>query len=71
MHRPDREALERVVVSRPMDSARTILAISRAFGLERLTHPRTKPEDLRRRLAPLFSGLFGGEDNRMAEGEDR
>lgn len=52
-------ALEAHGAPRPMEAARVVLGVCRAFELERLTRPETQPEDLRRRLELLLPGLLG------------
>lgn len=51
-------ALEACGAPRPVEAARLIRSVHRAFELERLTHPDTSPEDLRRRLELLLPSLL-------------
>ncbi len=51
-------ALEACGAPRPVEAARLISSVHRAFELERLTLPDTPAEDLRRRLELLLPGLL-------------
>jgi hypothetical protein len=51
------EILERLGISQPLKTARTLSGLIRAFELERLTRPDTDLEELRWRLE-LFAGAL-------------
>lgn len=51
--------LEACGAPRPSEVARVVVAICRAFELEQLTHPRTSPSQLERRLNLLLPALVG------------
>lgn len=51
--------LEDCGASRPAEAARIVVAVCRAYELEQLTHPSNDPDQLKRRLELLLSGLVG------------
>ncbi len=51
------EALERLGTPRPVDAARLVAGVVRAFEIEYLTRPRVVIDDLRRRLELLLPAL--------------
>ncbi len=53
-------ALEAEGAAKPMQAARVVIGVYRAFELERLTHPETDPDALRSRLELLLPGLLAG-----------
>ena len=53
------EAFEQLGAPNPMDAARTVSGICRAFELECLTHPGRDTDHLRRRLALVMPCLLG------------
>jgi DNA-binding transcriptional regulator YbjK len=54
------EAFEELGSPQPMDAARTMTGICRAYELECLTHPGRDIDHLRRRLELVLPGLLGG-----------
>ena len=51
--------LEAEGAPRPMRAARLVMSVYRAFELERLTHPGSRPEELRERLEGLLPSVLG------------
>lgn len=51
------EALEQLGAPRPMEAARALVGLVRAYELERLAHRETGPDELRRRLELVLTAF--------------